>query len=104
MNKLLILLLAICALVLSQLPAQAQGVSWGIPLPFPFLFYNFSPSYNAQPYYGGYYFPPHHSRPSFYIRSYFTTGLYQPPYFVPPQYWPGGRCLYKGATTPVRPT
>jgi hypothetical protein len=40
--KTLLVLLAACALLLaSQRPAQAQ-VSWGIPLPFPFLFYNFN--------------------------------------------------------------
>jgi hypothetical protein len=50
--KALLVLLAACSLLLaSQHPAQAQ-VSWGIPLPFPFLFYNFNQGY-AQPYYGG---------------------------------------------------
>ena len=39
MKKLLILLFSICALVLVQLPARAGEVSFGIPLPFPFLFY-----------------------------------------------------------------
>ena len=44
MKRPLILLLSICALVLAgQLPARAQGVSFGIPLPFPFLFYNLGP-------------------------------------------------------------
>ena len=39
-----LILLSICALVLvGQLPASAQGVSFGIPLPFPFLFYNLGP-------------------------------------------------------------
>ena len=48
-----LILLSICALVLvGQLPASAQGVSFGIPLPFPFLFYNFGPTYRAQPDYG----------------------------------------------------
>jgi hypothetical protein len=63
MNKLLILLLSVCALVLTQRPAQAQGVSWGIPLPFPFLFYNFGPGYYSQPYYNGYYYRPYYARP-----------------------------------------
>jgi hypothetical protein len=44
MKRSLILLLSICALVLAgQLPGSAQGVSFGIPLPFPFLFYNLGP-------------------------------------------------------------
>ena len=70
MNKLLILLLAICALALSQLPARAQGVSWGIPLPFPFLFYNFGPTCYAQSYYGTAYHPhPYYARPVRYYRQ-----------------------------------
>ena len=89
MNKLLILLLATCALVLSQLPARAQGVSWGIPLPFPFLFYNFGPSYNAQPYYGGYYYRPYYARPYHYRRSYYNGGYYRPRYYGPRYYGPG---------------
>jgi hypothetical protein len=39
----------------TQLPAHTQGVSFGFPLPFPFLFYNFGPTYSAPAYYGGYY-------------------------------------------------
>jgi len=56
MKKLLIVLLPILFFS-AQLPLHAQGVSFGIPLPFPFLFYNFGPTYSAQPYYGGYYRP-----------------------------------------------
>jgi hypothetical protein len=41
MKKLLILFLSICALVITQIPAEAGHLSFGIPLPFPFLFYNF---------------------------------------------------------------
>jgi hypothetical protein len=42
MKKLLIVLLIICGLVFAaQPPARAQGVSFGIPLPFPFMFYNY---------------------------------------------------------------
>jgi hypothetical protein len=43
MKKLLILFLSICALVITQIPAEAGHLSFGIPLPFPFLFYNFCP-------------------------------------------------------------
>jgi hypothetical protein len=88
MNKLLILLLAICALVLSQLPARAQGVSWGIPLPFPFLFYNFGPSYD-QPYYGGYYHRSYYGRPYYYGRGCYYRGYYRPRYYGPRYYGPG---------------
>ena len=63
--KTLLVLFAACGLLLaSQRPAQAQ-VSWGIPLPFPFLFYNFNQGY-AHPYYGGqraYYGQGYYCRP-----------------------------------------
>ena len=39
MKKILVLLFCVCALLVSALPTEAGGVSWGIPLPFPFLFY-----------------------------------------------------------------
>ena len=39
MKKILVLFFCVCALLGSELPAEAGGVSWGIPLPFPFLFY-----------------------------------------------------------------
>jgi hypothetical protein len=91
MNKLLILSLAICALVLSQLPARAQ-VSWGIPLPFPFLFYNFGPSY-AEPYYGGYYYRSYcgrpYYRPYYYGRAGYYRGYYRPRSYGPRYYGPG---------------
>src|SRR5260370_24454565 len=83
MKKLLILLLSICALVFAQFPARAQGVSFGIPLPFPFLFYNFGPTYYSQPYYGGYYARPSHpgeygrpyyARPYYFRRAYYSLG------------------------------
>jgi hypothetical protein len=41
MKKILVLLFCVCALLGSALPTEAGGVSWGIPLPFPFLFYKF---------------------------------------------------------------
>lgn len=41
MKKTLILLFCIGAVFGSVRPAEAGGVSWGIPLPFPFLFYKF---------------------------------------------------------------
>ena len=41
MKKLAILVFGLCAMVCSQPAAKADGLSWGIPLPFPFLFYNF---------------------------------------------------------------
>jgi hypothetical protein len=89
MNKLLILLLSVCALVLTQLPARAQGVSWGIPLPFPFLFYNFGPGYYSRPYYSGYYYRPYYSRPYYYHRGYYYGGYCRPRYYGPRYYGPG---------------
>ena len=41
MKKILVLLFCVCALLGSVRPAEAGNVSWGIPLPFPFLFYKF---------------------------------------------------------------
>jgi hypothetical protein len=64
MKKLLILLLAILFLG-AQLPAHAQGVSFGIPLPFPFMFYNFGPGYSTQSYYTGYNRPAYCGRPAY---------------------------------------
>jgi hypothetical protein len=87
MKKLLILLFSICALGLAQHPARAQCVSWGIPLPFPFLFLNFGPSY-AQPYYGGYGYRPYYARP-YYYRSCYYRGYYRPRYYGPRYYGPG---------------
>src|SRR5271166_2938212 len=74
-----LVLLAACGLILaSQRPAQAQ-VSWGIPLPFPFLFYNFNQGY-AQPYYGG-------------QRAYYGYRRYYPPRYY---YAPAWRQSYFG--------
>ena len=84
MNKRLILLLSICALVFTQVPARAQGVSFGIPLPFPFLFYNFGPDYYYRPYYSGYRY-----RPYYYRRDYYYGGYYRPRYYGPRYYGPG---------------
>ena len=82
MKRLLILLFSVCALVFAaQLPARAQGVSYGIPLPFPFVFYNFGPPCYAQPYYGTAYHPrPYYARPVRYYR---------------PAYW-SCPCEYRG--------
>ena len=80
MKRLLVLLLSICTSVLiAQLPARAQGVSYGIPLPFPFLFVNFGPTCYAQPYYGTAYHPrPYYTRPVRYYRpAYHWACLYQ---------------------------
>jgi len=82
MKRPLILLLSICALVLGgQLPARAQGVSFGIPLPFPFVFYNLGPTCYTQSYYGTAYHPhPYYARPVRYYR---------------PAYW-SNPCTYCG--------
>ena len=74
MRKLLILLLPLF-LLSTQLSARADGVSFGIPLPFPFLFYNFDQSYYAQPtYYGGYYRRPYYA-PRYYPRATTTADI-----------------------------
>jgi hypothetical protein len=82
MKRLLILLLPIFFLG-APFPAQAQGVSFGIPLPFPFLFYNFGPSYNAPPYYGGGYY----ARPAYYYRRGYYGGYCRPRYYYQPRYY-----------------
>jgi len=93
MRKLLILLLPIFFLS-SQITARADGVSFGIPLPFPFLFYNFNQNYYAQPaYYGGYYRQPYYA-PGYYRHAYYYGGYYRPSYwrYRPGWYgyrWPG---------------
>jgi hypothetical protein len=94
MRRLLILLFPIF-LLSTQLCARADGVSFGIPLPFPFLFYNFGQTYNAQPayYYGGYYGRPY-CAPGYYRRAYYYGGYYRPRYrsYQPGWYgyrWPG---------------
>src|SRR5260370_10426301 len=92
--KTLLVLLAACGLLFaSQRPAQAQA-SWGIPLPFPFLFYNFGQSYQqpyyGQGYYGGkrayygqrYYCGPGYCTPS--RRAYFYRQYYRPRYYYRP--------------------
>lgn len=82
MKRLLILFLPIFFLSTQQ-PARAQGVSFGIPLPFPFLFYNFGQGYYAQPaqpaYYRAYYRQP--SCAPAYRRAY-SYGYY-PRYYRP---------------------
>ena len=92
--KTLLVLLAACALLLaSQRPAQAQ-VSWGIPLPFPFLFYNFNQgSYSQQPYYGRRVYYGHTrdctpSRRAYLYRGYYRP-YYRPPYYYAPEWQPG---------------
>jgi hypothetical protein len=95
MKKLLILFVAICGLMLATQPlGRAQGVSFGIPLPFPFLFYNFGPTYYAQLYYGAAYYPrPYYVRPVRYYRPayhYRYYGYYyRPRYYRPAYYGPG---------------
>ena len=99
MKALVVLLAASGLLLASQCPAQAQ-VSWGIPLPFPFLFYNFNQGYQqpqpyygnqrayySQPYYGGQrvYYRPGYSRPGDCTPSrhaYFYRPYYQPRYYT----------------------
>jgi hypothetical protein len=92
MKKLLLLLLAFFALFLStQYPSRADGVSFGFPLPFPFLFYNFgsSQSYCAQPYYSGYYCRPYYA-PRYYRRAYYYGGYYHR--YLRPRYYYYGNC------------
>ena len=95
-KTLLVLLAAGSLLLASQRPAEAQ-VSWGIPLPFPFLFYNFNQGYySQQPYYGrranysqGYYCRPGYCTPArqaYFYRSYYRP-YYRPRYYYGPA-WP----------------
>jgi hypothetical protein len=42
MKRIVALLFGLCALLGSVHPAEAGNVSWGFPLPFPFLFYKFN--------------------------------------------------------------
>ena len=101
--KTLSILLVAGGLVLAfQRPAQAQ-VSWGIPLPFPFLFYNFNEGYSSQqPYYRQrvYYGQRYYCRPSnctpsrsaYFYRPYYPPRYYygpawQPGYYVPTRYY-----------------
>jgi hypothetical protein len=92
--KTLLVLIAACGLLLaSQRPAQAQ-VSWGIPLPFPFLFYNFNQGNYSQPYYGQrvYYDRSYYSRPGDCTPSrhaYFYHPYYRPRYYYGPALQPG---------------
>ena len=64
MKTVLIFFLSICALLMTQLAAGAGGLSFGIPLPFPFLFYKFGAKQCPQPGYekgyskDGYYYQP----------------------------------------------
>jgi hypothetical protein len=48
MKKIAVLLFCLCALFGSARPVQAGNVSWGFPLPFPFLFYKFGNKNCAQ--------------------------------------------------------
>ena len=90
--KTLLVLLAACSLLFAfQRPAQAQA-SWGIPPPFPFLFYNSNQGYQ-QPYYGGqrvYYGQGYYCRPGYCTpsrRAYFYRQYYRPRYYYRPQYY-----------------
>jgi hypothetical protein len=68
MKRLLILFLSICALLITQISAGAGCLRFGIPLPFPFLFYSFEPKYCPQPgYEKGY------SKDYYYYRSSSTS-------------------------------
>jgi hypothetical protein len=104
-KTLLVLLAAGGLLLASQRPAQAQ-LSWGIPLPYPFLFYNFNQGYSSQqPYYGQrgysgqrYYYRPANCTPSrsaYFYRRYYPPRYYyygpawQPGYHSPRYYGPG---------------
>ena len=93
MKKLLIVLLPIL-LFSAPLPSRAQNVSFGIPLPFPFLFYNFGPTYYSQPYYGGYYRRPYYGHRAYYYgrNCYYGTGYYRP--YYPVRYWRYGPGWY----------
>ena len=64
MKKLLILFLSICALQITQVSAGAGCLSFGIPLPFPFLFYNFGSEYSRPGYEQGYSKDYNYYRPS----------------------------------------
>jgi hypothetical protein len=91
MKKSLILLLLIGALVVTPLPARAGGISFGIPLPFPFVFYNFG---SDQPCYGGYYSRPYGARPYYHRRAYYYGGYYGG--YFRPRYYYGSRYSYFG--------
>ena len=86
MKKSLILLFLVAALVAAPLPARADGISFGIPLPIPFVFYNFG---NDHPYYSGYYSRPYYGRPYYHRRAYYYGGYYRPRYYYgpPPPYY-----------------
>jgi hypothetical protein len=100
MKTIVVLLAASGLLLASQRPAQAQ-VSWGIPLPFPFLFYNFDQGYQQpQPYYGNqsaYYNQPYNGgQPVYYRPGYSRPGDCTPSrhaYFYRPYYQP--RSFYR---------
>lgn len=99
-KTLLVLLAAGSLLLASQRPAEGQ-VSWGIPLPFPFLFYNFNQGYSSpQPYYGqrvyygqrSYYRPGNctPSRSAYFYRPYYPPRYYYyGPAWQPRYYGPG---------------
>jgi len=86
MKKTFLFILVISAFALgTQQPARADGVSFGIPLPFPFAFYNFGgPGYYNRPYYRAYY----------YNRPYW--GGYYRRYWGPRPYWGGYYRRYWG--------
>jgi hypothetical protein len=84
MKKSLILLLLVGALLVAPLPARADGISFGIPLPFPFVFYNIGP---AEPAYSGYYYRPYYGRPYYHRRVYYYNGYYRPRYYYGPRYY-----------------
>ena len=81
MKKILLSFLIVSALALgTQQPARADGVSFGIPLPFPFAFYNFGgPGYYSRPYYAGPrpYYRPYWGRPYWRGRPRYWGGYYR---------------------------
>jgi hypothetical protein len=54
MKKIAVLLVCLCALLGAVNPAAAGNVSWGFPLPFPFLFYKFGCGNSKQTTENGY--------------------------------------------------
>jgi hypothetical protein len=54
MKKIPVLLFSVCALLGSMCPAEAGNVSFGIPLPFPFLFWKPGCGKSAQTAENGY--------------------------------------------------
>ncbi len=84
MKKTFLFILIISAFALgTQQPACAGNVTFGFPLPFPFVFYNVGgPGHYSRPYYGGYWRRPY--RAYFYRRPYWR-GHYRR--YWGPRFW-----------------